>query len=162
MAEPARFELHPCSFSEAKAFVARFHRHHQPPQGHKFSLKAVLNGCVVGVAIVGRPVGRHQDDGWTLEITRLCTDGTRNACSFLIGRVKRAGRALGYKRLISYTLMTEPGASWRASGMEQVGTVPPGKWAHNEAPPIMPLFLGSASRQNIHPLGEKRRWEIKL
>lgn len=106
-------------------------------------------------------MARHQDDGRTLEITRLCTDGTKNACSFLIGAVKRAGRALGYKRLISYTLESEPGASWRASGMEQVGSVKGQAWVCAGAEPMAPLF-SKDTRNNDHPLVDKRRWEIRL
>ena len=80
-------ELVPISLKEANAFVAQHHRHHRPVTGHKFSVAAAVNGAldgeIVGVAIVGRPVSRYLDDGWTLEVNRLCTDGTRNACSFL-------------------------------------------------------------------------------
>lgn len=69
-------EIVPISLAEANAFVERNHRHHGPVTGHKFSV-AVANmgtGEVVGVAIVGRPVSRHLDDGWTLEVNRCCTD----------------------------------------------------------------------------------------
>ena len=69
---------------EANAFVAAHHRHHKPTVGHKFSIAAVVEGDIVGVAIVGRPVARHFDNGMTLEVNRVCTDGTRNACSFLL------------------------------------------------------------------------------
>lgn len=155
--------LLPCEFSEAKGFVAALHRHHRPPQGHRFSLKAVDDsGKTVGVVIVGHPVARHQDKGYTLEITRLCTDGTANACSFLIGAVKRAGRALGYKRLISYTLEEEPGASWKASGMEQTGTVKGQPWIHTGLQHKYPLFDAESRNNNDHPLVDKRRWEIAL
>jgi len=78
----------------ANAFVARLHRHHRPVVGHKFSLGAMLGGELVGVVIVGRPVSRMRDDGRTLEVTRLCTDGTKNACSFLYGAAARAAFAL--------------------------------------------------------------------
>lgn len=151
-------KIRPCELSEAAAFIREHHRHHRPPQGHRFSLKAVSEGRTVGVAVVGRPVGRHQQDGDTLEITRLCTDGTRNAVSFLVGAVKRAGRALGYRRLISYTLDSEPGASWRASGMEQTGTVDGQAWHYSGAP----KNLWGETRNNDHPLCDKRRWEIRL
>ena len=78
------FELVPISLKEANVFVERYHRHHKPVTGHKFSLAAAVDGVIVGVAIVGRPVSRYLDDGLTLEVNRLCTDGTRNACSFFI------------------------------------------------------------------------------
>lgn len=80
---------------EANAFVAKHHRHHQPVVGHVFSLGAVLGDDIVGVAIVGRPVSRFRDDGLTAEVTRLCTDGTRNACSFLYGASARGSVRIG-------------------------------------------------------------------
>jgi hypothetical protein len=89
----------PVTIEEANEFVRRFHRHHQPPQGYKFAV-AVANGQIVGVAIVGRPIARHNDDGFTLEITRTCTDGTKNANSMLYGACWRAARALGYRQMI--------------------------------------------------------------
>lgn len=76
-------ELIPMTLREANAFVEQHHRHHKPVVGHKFSIGVSDGEKVVGVAIVGRPVGRFLDDGWTLEVTRLCTDGTHNACSML-------------------------------------------------------------------------------
>lgn len=96
--------LQPITFEEACEFVRRHHRHHVPPQGHKFSIAVNDGEKVVGVIIVGRPVARHLDDGWTLEVTRCCTDGTRNACSMLYGAARRTAWALGYRRLITYTL----------------------------------------------------------
>jgi len=112
----------PIEFAEACAFVRQWHRHHAPPQGHKFSIAASVDGEVVGVAIVGRPVSRMLQDGWTLEVTRLATDGTKNACSFLYGAAWRAARGLGFRRLITYILDSEPGTSLRAAGWRLVGT----------------------------------------
>ena len=89
--------LAPIDFGTAAAFVSLHHRHHTPPAGHKFSIAAVLSGDIVGVCIVGRPVSRHRDDGLTLEVTRLCTDGTKNACSFLYGAARKAAFSLGSK-----------------------------------------------------------------
>src|SRR6185437_13836615 len=89
----------PLDLAEANAFVAAHHRHHKPVVGHRFSIGAVVNGELVGVAIVGRPVARMRDDGLTVEITRLCTDGTKNACSFLYGACARGAFALGFKRI---------------------------------------------------------------
>lgn len=94
--------LAPLDLDEANAFVTEHHRHHKPVVGHKFSLGAVLTDKIVGVVIVGRPVSRIRDDGATLEVTRLCTDGTRNACSFLYGAAARACFALGYTRIGTY------------------------------------------------------------
>ena len=92
-------ELVPISLKEANAYVERYHRHHKPVVGHKFSIAAAVDGEIVGVAIVGRPVSRYLDDGWTLEVNRLCTNGYRNACSFLYSAAWRAARNLGYKNI---------------------------------------------------------------
>lgn len=99
-------EICPVSLKEANAFVAENHRHHKPVTGHKFSIACADGEKIVGVAIVGRPVSRHLDDGWTLEVNRLCTDGTRNACSMLYAAAWRAARAMGYHKLITYILDT--------------------------------------------------------
>jgi len=109
-------EIVPLSLAEANAFVSRFHRHHGPTAGHKFSLGVASGGEIVGVAIVGRPVARHFDDGWTLEVNRTCTDGSKNANSMLYGAAWRVAKALGYRRLITYTQQGESGVSLRAAG----------------------------------------------
>lgn len=93
-----KLELVPISLKEANKFVEMHHRHHKPVTGHKFSVAAAVDGEVVGVAIVGRPVSRYMDDGWTLEVNRLCTDGTRNACSFLYSACWRCAKNMGYKK----------------------------------------------------------------
>lgn len=117
--------LVPVRFADASAFVADHHRHHQPPQGHRFSVGcADDDGILRGVAIVGRPVARHYDDGATLEVTRVATDGTRNACSLLYGAARRAAFALGYTRLITYTQAGESGASLRAAAWRVVAERP--------------------------------------
>lgn len=118
----------PIALDEANAFVAVHHRHHKPVPGAKFCI-AVSNGETVhGVAIVGRPVARMSDDGWTLEVNRVCTDGARNACSMLYGACWRAAKALGYRRLITYTLPEEGGASLRAAGWKLLGLRGGGNW----------------------------------
>jgi len=109
-------KLIPINFKDACKFTGYNHRHNQPPKGHKFSIGCESNGKLVGTVIVGRPVARHLDDGFTLEITRCTTDGTKNACSKLYGAAIRAGFALGYIRCITYTLKTESGASLRGAG----------------------------------------------
>lgn len=107
----------PLPFAEAKAFIEVWHRHLKAPPGHKFSLGLLDDdGVLVAVAMVGRPVARGLDDGHTLEVTRLTTDGTVNACSKLLGAARRAARALAYRRLITYTRADEPGTSLRAAG----------------------------------------------
>lgn len=100
--------LLPCTLTDAAAFVRQHHRHHRPPQGGLFAV-AVGDDVVRGVAIVGRPVARGLQDGWTAEVTRLATDGTRNACSMLYGACWRAARSLGWRRLVTYTLPSEGG-----------------------------------------------------
>ena len=113
--------LTPVSLAQANAFVAQHHRHHKPVTGHKFSIGCTVDGQLVGVAIVGRPVSRYLDNGLTLEVNRLCTDGTKNACSMLYGAAWRAARAMGYQKIITYTLDTENGASLRAAGWKCTG-----------------------------------------
>lgn len=109
------------SFADACAFVAAWHRHHEPPVGHKFSLGvATEDGVLRGVAIVGRPVARFLDDGRTLEVNRTATDGTPNANSALYGAAWRAAKALGYERLMTYTQAGETGSSLRAAGFRVV------------------------------------------
>lgn len=108
--------LQPVDFADAAAFVKAHHRHHLPPQGWKWGIAVNDGEKIVGVITVGRPVARGLDNGLTLEVTRCCTDGTKNACSMLYGAAWRAAKALGYQRLITYTLIEEPGTSLLASG----------------------------------------------
>lgn len=120
----------PVTFADACGFVTMWHRHHAPPVGHKFSLGVADDHDVLrGVAIVGRPVSRISDDGMTLEVTRTATDGTRNANSMLYGAAWRATKALGYRRLITYTQDGETGASLRAAGWRVIaGRKPRPDW----------------------------------
>lgn len=123
-----RMALQPMTLREACDYVERHHRRSAPPRGMKFALGAAKGDELLGVAIVGRPVARAIDDGWTLEVLRNCTAGHRNVCSFLYGAAWRATRALGYRRLITYTLKTEPGTSLVASGWRVVGEVAAKSW----------------------------------
>ena len=126
--------LTPVSLREANAFVAEYHRHHKPVVGHKFSIGCAQDGRLMGVAIVGRPVSRYLDDGLTLEVTRLCTTGGKNACSMLYGAAARAAKALGYRKIITYTLDTEPGTSLRAAGWTCVGIAGGPRWTGKRKP----------------------------
>ena len=108
-------EIRPITFKQAAAYVNEFHRHHKAPVGCKFCLGCYLGGELVGVAICGRPVSRHLDDGLTCEINRLCTDGTKNACSKLYGACSRVAKEMGYHKIITYILASENGASLKAS-----------------------------------------------
>ena len=140
--------MQPVSYAEACAFIAQHHRHHLPPQGWKFGI-AVNNGeKVVGVVTVGRPVARMLDDGVTLEVTRCCTDGTRNAASVLYGAARRATFALGYKRLITYTLASEPGTSLKTAGWREIGRAGGGSWSREDR-----------KRIDTAPTGQKTLWE---
>lgn len=127
----------PIDFAEANAFVAEYHRHHKPMPGCKFSIAVSdKDGKVRGVAMVGRPVARMSDDGLTLEVNRVCTDGARNACSMLYGAAWRAAKALGYRRLITYTLPSEGGVSLRAAGWKLLGERGGGQWGREGRPRI--------------------------
>ena len=143
-------DLVPITFPEACAFIREYHRHHAPPQGWKFGIAVAQDETkIVGVVTVGRPVARYLNDGLTLEVTRLCTDGTPHACSMLYAAAWRAARALGYKRLITYTLDTEPGTSLIAAGWKAVGQVQGRSWSCQSRP-----------RVDTHPLQDKIRWEV--
>lgn len=125
-----RLEVVPCKRAEAAAFIREHHRHHPPSVGDVFCLAvADEEGRVRGVAQVGRPVARATDDAWTLEVTRVATDGCENACSALYGAAWRAARALGWRRLITYTLTAESGSSLRAAGWKVIGERKARSWA---------------------------------
>ncbi len=117
-------ELVPVTFEQAAQFVDGHHRHHRRPRGHKFSIGVVAASTLVGVAMIGRPVARHLDDGRTLEVNRTCTDGHANANSMLYGAAWRAAKAMGYTRLVTYTQAGESGASLRAAGWRIVAELP--------------------------------------
>lgn len=119
----------PMDLEGANEFVTRHHRHHGEVVGHKFSIGAAFGSDLVGVVIVGRPVSRHRDDGLTLEVTRLCTTGTKDACSFLYGRAAKAAFALGYQRIGTYIRSDEPGVSLAAAGWRLVGETPGRSWS---------------------------------
>jgi hypothetical protein len=145
----SKLALTPISLAEANAFVEAHHRHNAPVPGAKFVVAASLDGKVCGVAIVGRPAARMLDDDWTLEVNQVCTDGTRNANSFLYGAARRAAWALGYKKLITYTLPSESGASLRAADWRRIGECGGGTWSRKSRP-----------RVDTHPLQAKIRWEV--
>lgn len=139
----------PMTLTEAHEFVRQYHRHHRPAQGGLFAVAVAEGETVRGVAIIGRPVSRHLDNGWTVEVTRLATDGARNACSMLYGAAWRAARALGYLKAVTYTLPEEGGASVRAAGWVEIGKAGGGSWS-----------CASRPRVDKHPTQEKIRWEV--
>ncbi|WP_199836972.1 MULTISPECIES: XF1762 family protein [unclassified Streptomyces] len=121
----SRLTIVPLMFAEACEAVDRIHRHHRRPQGHRFSIGVVRPGVLCGVAIVGRPVARAFDPRFTIEVTRVATDGTPNACSALYGAAWRAGSAMGFRRVITYTQGAESGASLRAVGWTPIAVLRP-------------------------------------
>jgi hypothetical protein len=143
-----KLELMPMHLSQANSFVAELHRHNKPMPGAKFAIGASLDGKVVGVAIVGRPVARHLDDGWTLEVNRTCTDGTTNVNSFLYAAAWRAARALGYRKLITYTLQSESGTTMKALGWRVIGEIKGRSWDCKSRPRI-----------DRHTIGDRLLWE---
>lgn len=117
----------PITLRTAKEFVAEHHRHNKPPVGWKFGIGLMDGEDLIGVATAGRPIARHFDDGLTIEITRTCTNGHKNANSKLYGAVWRAAKAMGYKRAVTYTQADETGASLKAANWKKVKDLPPRK-----------------------------------
>lgn len=144
-------ELHPIPLIEARAFCDRTHRKLRAPIGGLFALAAVVGGEVRAVVIVSRPVARGLADDYTCEVTRLASDGTRNACSFLYRAAWRAARALGYRRLITYTMLDESGSSLRGAGFRLAGEYGGGSWSTPSRP-----------RVDLHPQQVKLRWELEV
>ena len=144
----------PIELAEANALVAAWHRHHQAVQGHRFSIGVVDgDGVLHGAATVGRAVARlGGSPRSTLEVTRLVTDGTHNACSLLYAAAARAGRAMGYERIQTYVLDSETGVSLRAAGWEYEGEAGGGQWKHTDGKP----------RRTDQPTGLKGRWAKAL
>lgn len=143
-------EIRPIDFCTAAQYVDDNHRHHRRPVGHKFSIACYQGDRLCGVAMVGRPVARHLDDGLTLEVNRLCTDGTKNACSMLYASAWRAAKALGYKRIVTYTLKSESGASLRAAGWACEGEAGKERWTGNRS-----------GREPDWPEEKKLRWTMR-
>uniref|UniRef100_A0A6M3KGF0 N-acetyltransferase domain-containing protein n=1 Tax=viral metagenome TaxID=1070528 RepID=A0A6M3KGF0_9ZZZZ len=106
----------PTTLAEANAFVGEVHRHHDEVVGHRFSFGAEVDGKLVGTVICGRPVAPKTEQYKILEVTRLCTDGTDNACSFLYGAAAKIGKIMGFKRVQTFILPTESGVSLKAAG----------------------------------------------
>jgi hypothetical protein len=144
--------LQPITYAEACAFVEKHHSTHDAPQGWKYGVAVNDSSCVVGVCMVGRPISRHQDDGYTLEVTRCATDGTHNAASKLYAASWRAAKNMGYRRLITYTLAdSETGTPLRAvDGWEVLHKrTGGGSWDRKSRP-----------RVSIHPEEQKTLWEV--
>lgn len=140
--------LQPITFAEGCEFVRRFHRHHPPAQGWKFGIGVNDGDRLVGVITLGRPVARPYDDGFTIEATRCCTDGTAHVASKLYAAAWRAARAMGYRRLVTYTLKSELGTSLKAAGYRVVHEVRGRSW---DTP--------TRRRIDRHPTEDKLLWE---
>lgn len=144
-----RLRVVPIALRAANDYIRDHHRHHSAVVGHKFSIGVMDDSDALrGVAIVGRPVARARDDGLTLEVTRVATDGAANACSMLYAAAWRAARAMGYERLGTYTLESEPGTSLRAAGWVVVHQVRGRSWNTPGRPRI-----------DRHPTVNKLLWE---
>lgn len=143
-----KLEIIPVTLKVAQAFVRQYHRHHGAPGAGRFCIGAIDGEQNLRtVAICGRPVSRHLDDGFTLEVSRVCSDGARNACSLLYGAARRAGKAMGFRRFVTYTLATETGTSLRAAGWRPVGETKGQQWSRERRP------------RQILLLADKVRWE---
>lgn len=145
-----KLRVEPIGLRAANTYVEEHHRHHKASRGHKFSVSVVdEHGELRGVGIAGRPVSRMLDQSGHLEVVRVCTDGTKNACSMIYGALRRAGVALGYpaEKIITYTLASEPGWSLRAAGWHDDGLAGGGEWGRASRP-----------RDVVAPTETKRRW----
>ena len=140
--------ISPITLKQANTFVADNHRHHKPTQGHKWSIGLVDGDELVGVAIVGRPVARHSDDGNTAEVTRLATNGIKNGCSMLYGACARVAKAMGYTKIQTYILDYELGTSLKASGWVLEAYTAGGQWVRTD---------GIINRTD-QPTNPKQRW----
>lgn len=153
--------VRPMSLAEANAVVVRWHSHHRPVRGHKFSLAAIVpnewHGVdVVGAVIVGRPVAQAMDDGRTYEVTRLCTNGHPNAASRLLGAAWRAAKAMGVLRMVSYTRGDEDGTSYKAAGWRRVAEVKGRGWVTgNKADRWLPGLYEPTTE-----VVDRVRWEV--
>jgi hypothetical protein len=142
----------PCSVTRAREVVESWHRHHGPSTSGLYAAAvATEDGTVRGVALIGRPVARLLDDGWTLEVTRVATDGTPNACSALYGIARRLAAALGYARLVTYTRVDEPGSSPRAAGLVDEGPIRARSWD-----------MPGRRRTDKTEIVQRRRWGLAL
>lgn len=144
----------PLELRELNDLVSKWHRHHKPVQGHRFSIGAMegKTGEIVGGCSVGRPVSRGVNPKTTLEVTRLVTDGTRNACSFLYSAAARIGREMGYQKIQTYILQDELGTSLLASGWSFEDVTQGGQWKHTDGKP----------RRTDQPVVKKQRWSKVL
>jgi len=151
--------VRPMTCKAAALHVAKNHRHSRGTTGGLFAAAVYDGGRLAGVAICAKPVARMLDDGLTVEITRVCTDGTRNACSKLYGALCRAAAAIGYEKAVTYTLADEPGDSLRAAGFAVAARLKARPtWNCAARSRVQVDLFGNETR----PPGEKLRWERTL
>ena len=156
------FRIRPIELKEANKFINELHRHHKQVQGHKFSIGLYANEKLVGVAVCGRPVSRHLDTGYILEVTRLCTDGTKNACSKLYSACARIAKELGYDKIITYILESETGHSLKATGWEcEAKGVGAKSWV-GKGRPRTDTVVDMFGEVKKYPNELKQRWSKKL
>lgn len=142
----------PITLKAANAFVTQYHRHHRASVGHKFSIGLSDNDNLIGVAIMGRPVARGSDNGFTIEVARLCTNGAKNACSMLYQAAARSSKELGYNKIQTYILQIESGTSLKASGWKMEAVTAGGQWKHTDG----------KERRTDQPTMPKQRWVREL
>ena len=145
------FRVEPIELASANAYVTQFHRHLNAVVGHVASLGLYDAVGLRGVLILGRPLARHQDNGHTIEVLRLCSDGSKNACSKLYGAARKWAKQHGKRRILTYTLPGESGASLKASGFVCTGSTEGGSW-----------HRPSRERTDKAPTVAKVRWELQL
>lgn len=141
----------PIELKAANEFVAAFHRHHKPVYRDKFRIGCEVDGRLVGVVQLARPVSRMLDNGKTIEVVRLCTDGTKGVCSFLYSRAARIAKEMGYEKIITYILESESGTSLKASGWHKVADIRGQEWSRPSRP-----------RHTSAPACNKQRWVKNL
>jgi hypothetical protein len=138
----------PLTLKQANEMIAKLHRHHKPVVGHRFTLGAMLDGALVGAVVVGRPVSRELPQYEVAEVTRLVTDGTPMACSFLYQAAARTAKEMGFTSIQTYILDSEPGTSLKAAGWKMDGYTAGGNWNHS----------WRKGRREDQPMFPKQRW----
>lgn len=159
-----RIKAEPIELKQAQAFINQLHRHHAAAVRDKFRIAAKQDGKIVGVAQVGRPISRNLCDGYTLEVLRLCTDGGKDVCSFLYSRCARIAKEMGYRKIITYILATEPGTSLKASGWTlEDDNCGGATWENCTRTKERPVQLSMIEQKQKYPVGiPKQRWSKEL
>lgn len=143
-----RLNIVPLTRDKANDVVTKLHRHHPRVVGHRFAIGTETDdGQLVGVAMAGRPVARCIDQDRIVEVTRVATDGTQNACSKLYGACCRIAAEMGFLYAMTYTLASEPGTSLVAAGWHRIRLVKGRSW---DTP--------SRRRADKHPTEDKVLW----